>query len=155
MDSATIIADLQAWFYGLILLPAGDTRHCPIPLEFVAINRAETGMGTYGLLLTDSQQGKGDYFSQMTTFTMQVVEVGDTMEVNNSKTDEIAGWVIRHIIGWVDRESFPYGQMPANMQPQCGYKQNLDTASPRYGYAERVIVFSIWHAREEVYLQDY
>lgn len=155
MDSAAIIADLQAWFYGLILLPAGDPRHCPIPLEFVTINRSETGMGTFGLLLSDSQQGKGDYFSQMVTFTVQVVEVGQTMEVNNSKTDEISAWVIKHIHGWVERDSFIYGQLPANMHPQCGYRQNLDPASQHYGWAERIIVFSIWHTREEVYLEDY
>jgi len=155
MDSATIIADLKAWFLWLIQLPAGDPRRCPIDLEFVTINREEVGMGTFGLLLSNSQQGKGEYFTEMTTITVQVVQAGDTMEVDNSKTDEIAGWAIRHICGWVNRDEFRFGQMPANFQPQCGYQQNLNAASPSYGFAERIIIFSIWHIREEVYLCDY
>ncbi len=148
MDTAAVLVSLKAWFMARL-------AESPFPLQFVIINRKEGGvpLGTFGLLLSDSQRGGENWHSEIGDYTIQVVLMGDTMEVDNDKTDKISAWVIDNLWEWEGDWHFNLGNIPQGSAPRMGYQQalNLSPTDPNYGFVERVIGFTMWHTRKLLY----
>ena len=143
MDTHKVLLNLQAFLLTKIATCQTETG---IPLQFVTLNREQTGMGAFGLLLSDSQRPGIGYYFETQDIIVQVVQCGDTLQVDNDKTEKIAAWLINRIRQW-EEDYQQVWQINYNYAPRCAVVQNID-----FGFVERIVTFSLWEVSPECYL---
>ncbi len=148
MDSTAVLQALKAYLTPLL-------GGAPCRMEFITLNRPQEEIpseGAFGLLLSDAQHPGAAYITEVIEITVQVVRMGETLEADDTKTSENSAWLMDKIRAWENDFNFPWGQMPASLQPTVSYQTNANPESPNYGYAERVVRFGLWRVRNEAYL---